>query len=329
MKLAFLFLVIVRIAFGASCDEWFRSSHIPPESDSCFLRCTTLRTGMDTFGCPAKCTKFCKSSTKAWIFFGNGMFNTREDAQQAAKQFQRLLSGQLSKYPDLAAVVGNLDSLEIAYNADENVFLKLLQVATQKGKSIEGEFFRWLANLSASPDWFRKKAVELAFSIDEEFLVKDPSLKEQVRQYSEHLEKGDAVIVIAHSQGNFYANAAWRILNSPSFKMSVIPIASPHLDGVGEEIINDSPYTTLFSDGVIGLVPFHYPPNVRNNPAGLFDHEFVKHYLGGNNSGPKILRDTACVVSWYRPLPINLDPINDNAPRYPACASQIPYPERD
>ena len=325
MKFALLFLIPVQIALGTSCEEWFKKSHIQSDSRSCLLRCTTLQTGMDTFGCPANCPHFCKSSTRAWIFFGNGMFNTHEDAEQATMQLRRPLSAYFAKYPDLAAVVGNLNSIGLAYNADESAFLKLLQVVTQKGRSLEGEFFRWLANLKASPDWFREKAVELAFSLDEEFLMRDPSLREQLEQYSEHLKEGDAVIVIAHSQGNFYANAAWRILNSPGFKMSVIPIASPHLDGVGEEVINDSPYTTLFSDGVIGLVPFHYPPNARNNPAGLFDHEFVKHYLGGNNSGPKILRDIACVVSRYRPV----DTLDENIPKHPACANQIPYPEKD
>lgn len=108
----------------------------------------------------------------------------------------------------------------------------------------------------------------------------------------------------------------------------IIPIASPHFEETGEDIINDSPYTTLVSDGIILMIPNHYPPNVSNQPAGLFDHQFIKHYLNGNKSGPKILNDLACMVSTFRMRPPSINWFIENEWDHKACSNLVPYPEK-
>lgn len=53
----------------------------------------------------------------------------------------------------------------------------------------------------------------------------------------------------------------------------------------------DGPYTTLQSDWVIRAIPTALAANIANKSSGHFDHEFIRHYLNGDHSGPKIKSD--------------------------------------
>jgi hypothetical protein len=98
---------------------------------------------------------------------------------------------------------------------------------------------------------------------------------------------GSKVLLIAHSQGNFYANnAIHAIRNSVSLhwetdqqKARLVSVATPT-----SLVAGGGAYTTLTSDGLINVIPAALKPNSTNNipKPGLFDHEFVKHYLKGD-----------------------------------------------
>jgi hypothetical protein len=108
------------------------------------------------------------------------------------------------------------------------------------------------------------------------------------------IEKGGKVLLVAHSQGNFIANEAvlttrnslmihW---DTDQQKVRLVSVATPTASVEGE-----GSYTTLSSDGVIRPIPTALAANVTNSTPvpGIFDHEFVKHYLNGDASGSQII----------------------------------------
>ncbi len=289
--------------------------------------------GMDTFSCALACSHFCNYSTRVWIYFGNGVFNTRRDAQKGAEELRVRLTDFIDRYPDLRPLIAGLEKARVAYNVDGDKFLQLIQAFEQKFNTEFQDFWRWLGNFSVAPEWFRKQVAHGILTEDDGFEKRDPELKEHVERYSSHLEKGDGVLVVSHSQGNFYAHAAHRrLLNKHGVltPFKIIPIASPYFESSSESLYNGWPYTTLFSDGVIRLlVPHHFPPNVGNNSAGFWDHEFVEHYLNGSHSGPKILNDVACLVSTFRARPPSIDWFSGSSFEHKACEKLIAHPEAE
>lgn len=277
-----------------------------------------------------KCAEFCKYSTRVWIYFGNGVLNTKRDAERSAKELRDRAGPFLNRYPDLLPLVANLDDIGIACNIDGNAAEQLAQAYEQKFNTEFQNFWRWLSNLSEAPDWFRKHVAHAILTEDKGFESRDAELKAHVAEYSVHLANGDGVLVVPHSQGNFYAHAAYRLLmkkHGTLVHFKITPIASPYFESTSDKLLNNWPYTTLFSDGVIGLlVPHHFPPNVRNEPAGLWDHSFVEHYLNGNESGPKILGDIACIVSTFRIRAPSIDWFSESEFEHEACAKLVPHP---
>lgn len=296
MKIA-LTILFSLCASGDSCIEWFKKSKLDPQSKSCLTDCASRLTGMDTFGCELECHNFCRSTKHVWIYFGNGMFNAYDDASQSAIELNtRLNSLVSSRYPDLSELIANTSVAHVAYNNDENIFLQLLEVYIQKMGGDATFFFRFLSDISNAPAWFREAIGKLS-KIGE---ILDSDLHDHIVQYVSHLKEGDGVIVVSHSQGSFYAIAARDRLGDPDRvgpQIEVNRVASPIQDFF-------TPYTNLYSDWLIRLLPNSSSPNVRNSPEGFFDHEFVKHYLNGNNSGPRILLKTACLISGFRKVPI-------------------------
>ncbi len=101
-----------------------------------------------------------------------------------------------------------------------------------------------------------------------------------------------SVLIVAHSQGNFYANSSWHLLQSfGSFedKVSIIGAAAPV-----DEIAGDGPYTSLTQDVFMNQVRRRLgalPANLSNSTSTLFGHDFVNDYLHGDKSGSKIISD--------------------------------------
>lgn len=218
----------------------------------------------------------------------------------------------------------------MAYNVDGDEFDQFAQAVDQKVHSEFRHFWNWLSDLSIAPEWFRKKYAQKIQGEDSALQGHDAELREHLKEYSSHLEKEEGVLVVSHSQGNFYAHAAYRLLMEKFgvlLPMKVIPIASPEFEETSEGLLNGWPYTTLFSDGIVALVPHHLPPNTANKPSGLFDHRFVKHYLNGNKSGPKIISDIACVVSTFRMRRPSIDSMFESEFDHKACENLVPHPK--
>jgi hypothetical protein len=216
------------------------------------------------------------------IYFGNGMFNSRDDAHKSKFALQReLRQSGISQ-----------TEVQIAYNLNEPALEELLQVASQKDEEYGRMFWRYLSNLSLAPEAFRQLARDISRKFDQNRYVLDPDLRNHVAAYRSEIKNGKSVLIIAHSQGNFYANAAWNILNDETgaaSKVSIVGVAAPV-----REIAGDGPYTTLTQDIIIATVrglAETLPANVTNSKSSLSGHEFISQYLAGDHSGPKIIAD--------------------------------------
>ncbi|MFZ5797205.1 MAG: hypothetical protein ACOY3O_02135 [Thermodesulfobacteriota bacterium] len=216
------------------------------------------------------------------------MSNDKPFADKSALQVGRLLSWSQSY------------SYSTSYNANENWLTQLLQVYTQKklDQQLEvqpEEYWYWLRNMDEAPEWFRTVYTDSMDQFTESNVYNDPYLIGHVNNYVRDLYNGKRVVIVAHSQGNFYANNAYRrILNDyPQYQrnIGIVGVATPASMVHGWNNSNASIpyglfYTTNASDLVINLVRAFYPATLPPNPAAgyataLFsaNHGFVDTYL--------------------------------------------------
>lgn len=320
----FLFIITFAFHFWAvlyaapvfpECEKWFKQSKIDRHGRECFQKCFVAPIGLTDGACPQQCADICQPDTKIWLYFGNGMWTTFENAQKSLNEFDRRLYPFLkSKYPTTLRFLVPEKAAAVAYNTKLFAPLQLLEAMGQMGYRQYTDFFYWLSSLKPAPEWFRKKMDEIATA---SFFARilDSDLKKQVNGYASHLKDGDAIIVVAHSQGNLYRDEAFHILNDLTGRPVVasfgsVSIATPSRNASSGEIpMGHNWYTTLTTDTLIASLNA-LRPNIKNDSGSLGDHYF-ETYLNGDHSGPKILEDTACVLSQLNGVLISPVPGND------------------
>ncbi len=220
--------------------------------------------------CPAETT----------LFFANGMFNSKVSAKESLE----VLKNRVSETENWKR-----SRSQLAYNYDEIAAYQVLVVFEQKMGDFDKQFWRWMWNFSDAPKWFQDQ-IKLALVKQDGSGLQSYGLSEQVAQYEHEMSLDRSIVVVAHSQGNFFANNASLVLQTEFYPASsdfrIISVATP-----SAFVSDEGPYFTLKSDGVIGLIPAALPANVANtSPApGLFDHRFIDHYLYGKTTGDKII----------------------------------------
>ena len=253
------------------------------------------------------------------VFFGNGMFNTKEDAKKSLEHlFEHL---RTSDFNDSTKPIVT----DLAYKRSEPVLEQLANVAKQKGVTEFENFWAWLASLQRAPTWFiddiKIKSAELSQSGSMNFT----GLKAHFEAYSKYIRKGYNVILVSHSQGNLYANQVMRKLADytdasltgsiqekkkrnplfPDFSdlFANIQVATPV-----SETIQNSPWLTFKDDLIMAMVRETVgalPANLQNSGVGtppegdLFGHNFIKSYLRVDESRQKII---SSVKSAYAKL---------------------------
>ena len=152
-----VFLFMVLLSFSALSDvspvclKAFEKSRIDPKSRNCFQECAIHN--WRAYLCNDECYELCSPPVKIWLYFGNGMFNTREDAQASLNILRRkLYPFLLDKYPHTTRFLVPPIQTRIAYNHDEFVSDQLLQVLEQWSQERVSNFFRYLSGLEAMPE---------------------------------------------------------------------------------------------------------------------------------------------------------------------------------
>jgi len=219
------------------------------------------------------------------LIFANGIFNDKGDAKNARDELQLKTKNRFALY-------------DIAYNFNETPLLQILQVFDQKRRS--NERFRWsyFSQMDGPPE-VKASIQEKVKEMTKEFYVRDADLRNHVALYKKYLNAKKSIVIVAHSQGNFYANGALEylqeeqnentpdneLLNARDLKLKIVGVASPD-----SYVAGNGTYRTLMSDGVVSKIANALPPNISNQKSGHFDHLFIEHYLNGDKSGPEILK---------------------------------------
>lgn len=235
---------------------------------------------------------------------------TEEDAKNSA----RLVVSHLKQFRPTAF---NYDCLsyEAAYNTSELFITQLVEAYVQSLTEGTAKFWRWFANLESVPAWFSNKVRVLADLVDGTAYIVDSDLQKHVATYTTTIAQGYKVIVIGHSQGNFYANQAYNVLfgSQPQLSQgtfSVLSVATPD-----SYVAGNGPYTTLTEDFIwsLPLLPPPLPPTTSNGPCGdpfFACHSFDVSYLPGTRSGPRILDHIVAALPTQSLPPLPPPPSN-------------------
>ena len=197
-------------------------------------------------------------SKKNIIVFGNGI-NTSYD--QAYDETLPLLKDALDTQ---AAALPNTDSIKfcLAYNATYG-FLNDLMESSIQAHIGEGLAYKY-AKFMAFYNYYMGNDLSKDSLIDNHIT----DLRSHVNMYADWLDAGKNIIVVSHSQGNFFVNEAYAILKSYQKNVSsfhIVSVASPddHVAGTA-----DNYHITLRDDmishDIIGDILGNMPPNIIN-----------------------------------------------------------------
>jgi len=244
------------------------------------------------------------------VFFVNGMFTTEANATRNRAALRTLAES------DLQNAVGEdgILTFDTAYNQNEPAWEQLVQVYAQKAGDDLSAFWRMINGNTLLPDWL-KQAISDATGANMASALQpftnDADLAQHMQSYRAALDLHAKLVIVSHSQGNFYANAAYSELASekPEYGAAtgVIGVASPASTVAGA--VDGGPYTTFSEDWVINAVRFIYPNTLPANATtgtttvdGL-SHGFQTAYLAVPDARAAILSNVVQVESGLVPVP--------------------------
>jgi hypothetical protein len=230
------------------------------------------------------------------IAYVNGIGTLRKDADSSQKKLLAKVEQSLGVPHNPACLKGIT-----AYNRSTNLPVDFLQAAYQKSRELgitAIEFWPAMLRLVA-PTWL-DEVIDASYprSGDGALYVVGPQLQQHLNEfYKPEIATGKHLVVVGHSQGNFYANDAWKALtDAEKEKTSIVAIATPASFVAGEgrdtKLYEDALAATIFS--------FSLPANVTNtescetdifHPFSWLCHDMDTSYLHGTNSTKQIVDD--------------------------------------
>lgn len=278
----------------------------------CFLRLITLLTGLLAAPLFAQCP-----DTGTVLVYGNGVNRTYDKADK-----DRIRLRDAAR-PVLAPRV--IADSWLAYNRTDNLLLDLIESAAQDRLTDFVQVSRWLAGLEPMPDAVKERLLEIAKQFDKA-AISNIDLQKHVDQYHEFL-KTNRTVLVAHSQGNFFANLAWDSLSGQEQRsFRIVSVANPDSFVAGYSPPYVDAYVTSSTDFIIqGLRLAGRPalaPNITN-PLTLRDltgHGFIDTYMrSGAPSRDVILGDVVQAAVGLEQPPCSPGPGN----QFPVAAFTV------
>jgi hypothetical protein len=229
----------------------------------------------------------CLIGKKTMFVFSNGMLNGENGIDDSTKAMEGLVRDLILHHDNNGTPIFDIDET-YDFASAKNIFSlsQLYQVMSQRNYAEKTQAYDWLRDIVKKPDWVTDEEEQgISDLLSQTPSYNDSKLVKMVGQYMAYLDAGQRVIIIAHSQGNMYANMAYdRIVSlQPEYSNSigVVSVASPdkRLVSVLEN------YTTAKEDSIINFVRIFYsstlPGNVRLGDLSeeFANHAFVKSYL--------------------------------------------------
>ncbi|MGI9273475.1 MAG: hypothetical protein ACR2PT_01270, partial [Endozoicomonas sp.] len=131
------------------------------------------------------------------------MLNDKKIARKSIIALQRLTKHQLEEYEV---------NYKLSYNHNENPVELILELARQKLLDDYSSILLWIAGIAEAPEWFEEALESIVVSYDVFNYVIDSDLQRHVSDYTRDIERCRKVVLVAHSQGNFYGNEAWNLV---------------------------------------------------------------------------------------------------------------------
>jgi len=252
-------------------------------SASCGFAATTTADGQPLLEAGIGKT-ICAPSNGVAVYFVNGVNTSPE---KAAEDLAVLMTGAGSVLT--AEELANSD-FAVAYNPSNGLTLDLWVSVKQRLENDFERFYRFLSNLAPMPDFMQGAYKTQATLIDVEALLTSPTLVRHILLYQNDILEGRKVVLVSHSQGNFYANRSFTTLDSTQRRsLGIVSVANPD-----SQVADGRPYTTLTTDLLIRAIPGALSPTTSNgtgfslnDPLG---HGFIESYMAdGTNSRARIL----------------------------------------
>jgi hypothetical protein len=277
------------------------------------------------------------------IFFGNGIGTTYDDAELSRDTLQRSTNRALFQAGQQALPAS---CYEVAYaSADRSLnggrapLVDILESAAQLVTNDYTHLWRILYGIAPMPAVMENAVGDAYRAASELELAASRDLQAQVTRYRQAAADGK-VVVVAHSQGNLFANQAFTALDSgaggaprvPANRFAIVAVGTPQT-----YVANDGPYVTLHGD-IILAVPLALRANTPadgtncrplplvgelypgRNPVEC--HQFDRSYMReGTVSRPAILRHVLAEI----PLDISLPPPSTGAVSLTATLDGAPW----
>lgn len=196
---------------------------------------------------------------KTDIYFGNGVWNSQDDAEKSIIQLQYNWS-----YGDMMDLLETFYQLkETGQIGEEHFFTFIDYLIKTADKNIKDE------NIKA----MRQQIINLITTLE-----KNEVSAMVTKYYNESFKLSHKVLLISHSQGNLFANRVYDTINPTEYKnyFANMQIASP----ASEVKAQKGDYVTLSTDltSVDPVINF-IPGSMRPNASGESGHELVSAYL--------------------------------------------------
>jgi len=219
------------------------------------------------------------------IYYLNGMFNTDVEAAFSMHSLENKLLMENNQNGSIDRI---FPTVKISYNINEPVLEQIYQVVKQKNADLLKSYWYYLSKLDAAPEVFRNIALDEIKKTNAKTYLTDNDFKEIMEEHRDKIRKEKiSIIIVSHSQGNFYSNAIYETIVPKEIKsedFKILGVATPT-----SYIPQGNKYLTLKEDKIIKLIPLSLAANITNNITEGFNHNFVESYLNGKNSGKKII----------------------------------------
>ena len=236
------------------------------------------------------------TGTQLEVLFINGINTTMDEADDASVALWRKFNKR-----GLYCI-----TFDVSYNKTGGILADLLESSIQWWGQDTTQYWLFHFGLSnVAPEISSENnaaiiaAAELAqAAYDAGGYILNTDLFAIVNKVDEITESGTEVAVIAHSQGNYYANQMYRLAKHPT-RIANIAVATP-ASKVEGALTWPWDHVTLDGD-FIWRIPNALSPNSDNGDCGtqVECHNFIKSYLAGNDSWAKIFY--MVVSSLYGP----------------------------
>ena len=227
---------------------------------------------------------------KTDIYFGNGVWNEPDDAEENRKELETLVLNKeiIKGNPILAAKYGKV---KLAYNWGQGTLLDVLETYYQlrESRQLDGVgFYTAIAALTVEIPEITLSALVTQKLMEP--LTKDweqGNVDEMWQKYyNESFKLGHRVLLVSHSQGNLFANRIFDTINPTDYKMyfANLQVASP-ANQVKADTVGKGAHVTLWGDPIINPIPGSMSANAQGSPG----HAFISAYLGQEDPYNKIV----------------------------------------